>query len=313
MIDYSGTRQAFAKAIMEMSDSGNDKIIFISGDSLKSMKCNDFAKKYPDRYVEAGIAEQDAVAIAAGMASTGLIPFVATYAGFLTMRACEQIRTFVGYTNLNVKIVGINGGIFSGEREGVTHQFFEDLAIMRAIPNMKVIVPADDTQMYQVVKAAAEIDGPVYIRAGSGREHRVFDESYKYEFGKIHIVKKYGSDAALFSTGLLMNRAMEAAKQLNKKGIKVTLVDVSTLKPIDREGVCKLLKECGRAVTVEDHNIIGGLADAIALVSTDCCPVCIGRVGLHDVFPSSGLAEEVCDHYGMAVMDIIDAVEKIVE
>lgn len=311
MAEYKGTRQAFSQAIMEMADAGNEQIMFVSADSLKSMKCNDFAEKYPQRYVEAGIAEQNAVAMSAGLASAGLMPFVATYAGFLTMRACEQIRTFVAYTNLNVKIIGINGGIFSGEKEGVTHQFFEDIAIMRAIPGMKVIVPADDTQMYQAVKVAAEIDGPVYIRAGSGREHRVFDETHKFEFGKINIIKKYGTDAALFTTGLLMNRAIEAADLLYKKGIKVTLVDVPTIKPIDRLGIAGVLKECGKAVTLEDHNIIGGLADAIAYVSTEYCPVHIKRVGLQDVFPSSGNAEEVLDHYGMSIEDITKSVEAV--
>lgn len=311
MTEYKGTRQAVASALLDLANTGNKDVFFVSGDSLKSMKAQPFVEKYPDRYVEAGIAEQDAVAIAAGLASTGLTPFVCTYAGFLTMRACEQIRTFVGYTNLNVKIVGINGGIFAGEREGVTHQFFEDLAIMRAIPNMKVIVPADDTQMYQAVIAAAAIPGPVYIRGGSGREHRVFDINHKFDFGKIQVIEKYGNDVALFSSGLLMNRAMEAAKALNEKGIKVTLVDVPTLKPIDKTGVTEILKDCGVAVTLEDHNIIGGLADAISLVSTETCPVKIGRVGLQDIFPSSGDAEEVLDCYGMSVQDIIAAVEKM--
>ncbi|MDQ0204383.1 transketolase family protein [Pectinatus haikarae] len=311
MCQYKGTREAFAKAITELADAGNDKLMFISADSLKSMKCTEFAEKYPQRYIEAGIAEQNSVAMAAGLASTGLMPFIATYAGFLTMRACEQIRTFIAYTNLNVKIIGINGGIFSGEKEGVTHQFFEDLAIMRAIPNMKVIVPADDTQMYQAVKASAEIDGPVYIRAGSGREHRVFTESHNFEFGKINVIESYGSDVVLFSTGLLMNRAMEAARRLNDRGIKGTLVDVPTLKPLDSEGITNILRKCGKAVTIEDHNIIGGLADAVALVSTEHYPVHIKRVGLHDIFPSSGAAEEVLDHYGMAIDDIIAAVEEL--
>lgn len=311
MAAYKGTREAFTKAIMDLADNGNDKVMFVSGDSLKAMRATEFADKYPDRYVEVGIAEQNAVAVAAGLATTGLMPFIGTYAGFLTMRACEQIRTFVAYTDLNVKIIGINGGIFAGEKEGVTHQFFEDLAIMRAIPNMTVLVPADDTQMYQAVKMAAAIDGPVYIRAGSGREHRVYDETTPFEFGKIRIIEEFGSDLALFSSGLLLNRAIEAAKKLKEKGIQVTLVDVPTLKPIDREGITSLLRNCKAAVTVEDHNIIGGLADAISLVSTESCPVLIGRVGLQDIFPSSGGAEEVLDCYGMSVEDIVQMGEKI--
>ncbi|CUH96852.1 putative membrane protein [Propionispora sp. 2/2-37] len=309
MANYKGTREAFAQAVMELA-AQDDRILFVSADSLKAMRATAFAAAFPDKYIEVGIAEQNAVGVAAGLASTGLIPFVGTYSGFITMRAGEQMRTFAAYPGLNVKLVGINGGIFSGEKEGVTHQFFEDLGIVRTIPGITVIVPADAHQMYQAVKAAAAIEGPVYIRAGSGREHIVYDAETPFALGKIHVLNEYGKDVALFANGFIVNRAVEAASILRQQGIGVTLVDVPTLKPLDTKAIARVLKDCGTAVTVEDHNIIGGLGDAIAKVSSEECPVRIERVGLQDVFPSSGAAEEVLDYYGMSVQDIVAAVKR---
>lgn len=310
MSKYTGTREAFTQALIDMAET-DDRFLLVSPDSLKAMRATSFADRFPDRYIEVGIAEQNAVAVAAGLASCGLVPFVATYAGFITMRACDQLRTFVAYPQLNVKFVGINGGIFGGEREGVTHQFFEDLGIVRSIPGITVVAPADAHQVYHAVKAIAKIDGPVFLRAGNGREHVVYSEDAPFELGKIRVLREYGNDAALFASGFVLNRAAQAAEILNGRGIKVTLADVHTLKPIDNEAIAGLLQKCGAAVTVEDHNIIGGLADAVAMVSTEHCPVPIGRVGLQDIFPGSGPAEEVLDFYGMAVDDIVNAVVKV--
>jgi transketolase len=309
MGNYKGTREAFAQALTELA--GRDsRFLLVSPDSLKAMRATGFADKYPERYIEVGIAEQNAVAVAAGLASCGLVPFAATYGGFITMRACEQLRTFVAYPGLNVKFIGINAGVFGGEREGVTHQFFEDLGIVRSIPGITVVTPADEHQVYHAVKAIANIEGPVYLRAGSGREHVVYDKAAPFEFGRIQVIKEYGNDVALFVSGFVMNRAVEAAKILHEQGINVMLVDVHTLKPLDESAVAGILQNCGAAVTVEDHNIIGGLADAIAKVSTDYYPVPIERVGLRDLFPGSGPAEEVLDYYGMSVDDIDEAVKK---
>jgi len=310
MVEYKGTREAFTQAITELA-AENEKVVFVSADSLKAMRATSFAEKYPDRYIEVGIAEQNSVGVSAGLASAGLMPFIGTYAGFITMRACEQVRTFVAYPHLNVKLVGINGGIFSGEREGVTHQFFEDLAIMRAMPDVTILVPADAHQMYHAVKAAALIDGPVYIRAGSGREHLVYEADTPFEVGKIRVLKKYGNDVVLFANGFILNRAVEAARILNESNIRVTLVDVPTLKPLDESGIQAILADCKAAVTVEDHNVIGGLGDAISMVSTKFCPVFMERVGLQDVFPSSGGPEEVLDRYGISIQDIVNAVKNV--
>lgn len=312
MSKYKGTREAFTQALIELSET-DDRFLLVSPDSLKAMRATAFADRFPERYVEVGIAEQNAVAVAAGLATAGLVPFVATYGGFITMRACEQLRTFVAYPQLNVKFIGINSGIFGGEREGVTHQFFEDLGIVRSIPGITVVAPADEHQVYHAVKAIAKIDGPVYLRAGNGREHVVYGEDVPFELGKIRVLQKHGNDVALFANGFVLNRAIEAAQALNKQGIKVTLADVHTLKPIDSEAIAAILGKCGAAVTVEDHNIIGGLADAIAMVSTENCPVPIERVGLRDVYPGSGAAEEVLDYYGMSVGDIVNAAIKVMK
>ncbi|HBE77961.1 MAG TPA: transketolase [Firmicutes bacterium] len=311
MSQYKGTREAFARALIEMSETDN-RLMFVSPDSLKAMRATEFAEKFPERYIEVGIAEQNALDVAAGLASSGLIPFVGTYGGFITMRACEQMRTFVAYTHMNVKMIAINGGLLGGEREGVTHQFFEDLGIVRSIPGITVITPADESQVYGAVKACVDIEGPVYIRCASGREPVVYDRNVPFEFGKIRILKEYGHDAAIFASGFIMDRAIAAAEKLNNEGIKVTLADVSTLKPIDVEGITKILEKCRAAVTVEDHSIIGGLGSALAETASENCPVHLARVGLKDVFPQSGKPNALLDYYGIGIIDIIDAVKKVV-
>ena len=179
MADFKGTREAFAQAIIDMAET-DDKIMFVSPDSLKAMRATKFAELHPEQYVEVGISEQAAVDVASGLAASGLTPFVGTYAGFMTMRACEQMRTFVAYPNLNVKFVGINSGLLGGEREGVTHQFYEDIGILSNIPNFTILTPADGPQTYHAVKAAAEIPGPVYVRAGSGRENDVYEKDVPF-------------------------------------------------------------------------------------------------------------------------------------
>jgi len=287
----------------------DDRIMLVCADSLLAMRATEFVEKHPDHYVEVGIAEQNAAATAAGLAIEGLIPFFATYAGFVTMRACEQIRTFIAYPNLNVKLVGVNGGIAAGEREGVTHQFFEDIGIMRTIANMTILVPADADQAKQAAIAAASIPGPVYIRLRSGRDPVVFKKNTPFVPGTINILQQNGNDIALFGNGILLPRLMEAAEILAKKGIGVTLVEVHTVKPLDVEGVTEVLKNCGAAVTAEDHTIIGGLGSAIMETAAENIPVPIVRIGLKDIFPGSGQPQELLDYYDMGVDDIVNAAE----
>ncbi len=310
MMKYSGSREAFTAALLDIAEK-DDRAMLVSADSLKAMRATKFAEQYPDRYVECGISEQDAVLVASGLASCGLVPFVGTYGGFITMRACEQMRTYCAYPNMNVKLIGINGGLLGGEREGVTHQFIEDLGIVRTIPNITVLTPADQYQVYGAVKAAMEIDGPVYVRCASGREPVVYDESVPFTFGKIRVLKNYGDDVAIFAAGYLMNRAVQAAEDLKAQGISATLVDVSTLKPIDEQGVAEVLARCKRAVTVEDHNVIGGLGSAIAETAAKLCPTPMAFIGVQDRFAESGAADALLDAYGMSADAIVKAAKEL--
>ena len=296
-------------AIQELARK-DDKIVIVSPDSVAAARATKFREEFPDRVIEVGIAEQDAVDIAAGLATTGMKPVVVTYAGFLTMRACEMIRTFIAYPGLNVKLIGLNGGMLGGEREGVTHQFYEDVGILRSMPGVSIITPADGQQAYLAAKAMMELEGPCYLRLGSGREPEVFSDGTPFTFGKVREVKSYGNDVAIFACGFIMDRAIAALEELHASGINGTLVDVSTIKPMDSEGVAAVLTRCGCAVTVEDHNIYGGLGDAVSEVACRLAPCRVLRVGLHDKYPRSGKAAELLDAYGLSVKDIAAAAQQ---
>ena len=305
MAETASTREAFVDALMELAGA-DDTIALVSADSLKALRATRFAEAYPARFFEVGIAEQAAVAVAAGLASCGVVPFFGTYSGFITMRACEQVRTFVAYPKLRVKFVGLNGGLYGGEREGVTHQFFEDLGILRSIPGVEVVVPADAAEARQATLALAARPGPGFLRIGSGREPVIFDNRVSFELGKLRVMREYGHDVALFACGPILKRALEAADSLNGE-VKVTVVEVHTLKPLDAAAVAEVLARTGAAVTVEDHNIIGGLGSAIAETAAELCPAPVVRVGLKDTYPESGEAEALLDKYSMGVKDIIAA------
>ena len=303
------TREAAMLAIQELARK-DDKIVIVAPDSVAAARATKFREEFPDRVIEVGIAEQDAVDIAAGLATTGMKPVVVTYAGFLTMRACEMIRTFIAYPGLNVKLIGLNGGMLGGEREGVTHQFYEDVGILRSMPGVSIITPADGQQAYLAAKAMMELEGPCYLRLGSGREPEVFSDGTPFTFGKVREVKSYGNDVAIFACGFIMDRAIAALEELHASGINGTLVDVSTIKPVDSEGVAAVLTRCGCAVTVEDHNIYGGLGDAVSEVACRLAPCRVLRVGLHDKYPRSGKAAELLDAYGLSVKDIAAAAQQ---
>ncbi len=311
MSRLGNTRIAFIESLTEIVEQ-DPKVVLVCADSVLVVKGKSFTEKYPERFFDVGIAEQNAVACAAGMATCGLIPFVATYAGFITMRACEQVRTFVAYPGLNVKFVGANGGISAGEREGVTHQFFEDLGIMRAIPGITVVVPADPAQVSQATKAIHKIHGPAYMRIGSGRDP-VVDSDVPFELGKVRILKEYGYDVAFFANGFVINRALEAADILKQEGINSVVVDVHTLKPLDETAIIRILEKTGAAVTVEDHNIIGGLGSAIAELTAEKLPSPVIRVGLKDTYPRSGEPGPLLDYYEMSVTDLVKAAKKAIK
>ena len=298
MTKFKGTREAYAAALMDMAKERED-IMLISPDSLKAMRAVTFGETYPERYVECGIAEQGAVDTAAGLASAGMTPFVGTYAGFLTMRACEQMRTFVGYTNLNVKFVGVNSGLLGGEREGVTHQFYEDLAVVSSLPNYKIYTPADPAQCYHAVVKAANVDGPVYIRAGSGREVEVYDVDTPFAESGITVWKEYGADAVLFSSGFVLDRVLDAADLLKEQGINVTVADINILYGEDPSEILKVMAKSDQLFTVEDHNINGGLGSYISRLACENKPAFVTRIAL-TTYGESGPAKELADDYGFS-------------
>ena len=296
MPDFHGTREAFAQALIDMAQT-EDRIMFVSPDSLKAMRATEFAKRFPNQYIETGIAEQAAVDVAAGLAAAGEVPYVGTYAGFLTMRACEQMRTFVAYPNLNVKFVGINGGLLGGEREGVTHQFYEDLGILSSMPNVTVFTPCDPGQTYWAVKAAKDIRGPVYIRAGSGGEEDVLDRATPFSMDGIRVVKEYGDDVLILSSGFVLNRVLEAADCLKQENYLATVADVNILYPQNTEKILELIESAKWIVTVEDHNINGGLGSYISRLVVENAPKYVKRIAL-ETFGESGPAKELADAYG---------------
>lgn len=309
MAEFKGTREAFAQALIDLA-AENDRIMFVSPDSLKAMRATEFARLHPEQYVETGISEQGAVDAAAGLAAAGLVPFVGTYAGFLTMRACEQMRTFVAYPNLNVKFVGINSGLLGGEREGVTHQFYEDLGILSNIPNYTILTPADAAQTYHAVKMAAKIDGPVYVRAGSGREPDVYDKETPFCEDGIRILKEYGNDALLLSSGFVLDRVLLAADMLKDQGINVTVGDVNILYGKNPSKILEAISGARKIVTVEDHNVNGGLGAYISKLTAENDPKTVKRIGL-TTFGESGPAKELADAYGFAPEDIAKTVAQL--
>ena len=303
----ANTREAFIAGLLDVAAS-DPTICLVSADSFKAARATPFTERFPERSFEVGICEQNAVCFAAGLAATGLKPFFNTYGGFITMRACEQVRTFVAYPNLNVKFVGLNGGVYGGEREGVTHMVFEDFGILRSIAGMQIVVTADAGQVRKATRVLARRDGPAYMRIGSGREPVIFDDSTGFEFGKARVLREYGNDAAILAVGPVLKRAILAAEALAKEGIRTTLVEVHTLKPLDANTIAAVLQRTRAVVTIEDHNIYGGLGSAVAEVIAEREPACLVRLGLQDVFAESGEAEMLLDHFHMGVADVVEAV-----
>mgnify|MGYP000844179704 CR=1 FL=1 len=311
MSTVDSTRIGFRDALLKLAGERED-VVFVSTDSLKVVKGEPFLERFPDRVVELGISEQNGVGVCSGLAASGLLPYICTYAGFLTMRACEQMRTFVSYPNLKVRFVGANGGLHGGNREGVSHQFIEDVGILRGMPNFTILCPADGGQVYEAMLASVDVEGPLYIRIGSGREDKVFPDGTPFPLGKIRILSDEGDDVALLAHGFVLGRVIEAAKRLKAEGIKTKVVEVATIKPLDREGLVAVLQATGCAVTVEDHTIINGLGSAVAEVIAENVPAHLIRLGLQDVYGESGFPEELLDAYGMRIEDIVSAAKKAV-
>ncbi|MBE6113025.1 MAG: transketolase family protein [Peptococcaceae bacterium] len=295
------TRDAYGQALAELG-AINDKVVVLDADLSKSTKTNDFKKVYPERFFNLGIAEQNLLGTAAGFAAAGKIPFASSFAVFAVGRAYDQIRNSIAYPNLNVKIAATHAGLTVGE-DGGSHQMLEDIALMRAVPNMTVIVPADGVETKQVVMAAAEHQGPVYIRLGRPKVPVLLGDDYKFEIGK-GVVLKEGTDVTLIGTGIMVSKAMEAAELLAADGISAAVVNISTIKPLDNALITEMAQKTGAVVTAEEHNIYGGLGSAVAEVLVETCPVPMARVGVEDKFGESGLPDELLEKYGLTAANI---------
>lgn len=294
-------RDAYGEALLELGAS-NPKVVVLGADTTGSMKSGVFASRYPERFFNIGIAEQNLISIAAGFALAGKIPYAGTYAIFVPGKCVDQIRNNIAYPNLDVKIVCSHGGISVGP-DGASHQQVEDIAIMRAIPRMKVIVPSDSVSTKAVVKAIAEIPGPFYVRLTRPSSPIVYENGFEYSLGKANIISE-GSDVAIFACGIMVPEAMKAAESLKTKGVSATVVDLHTIKPIDSEAISKLAEKCGCVVTAEEHNIVGGMGSAVAEVLGENRPTPMKRVGVMDTFGESGEAPELMKKYGLTSADI---------
>ena len=303
------TRESYGRTLAELGEE-NSKIVVLDADLAESTKTCVFQSRFPERHFDCGIAEANMVSIAAGMAAAGMIPFVSSFAMFATGRAYEQIRNSVGYPHLNVKICASHAGVSVGE-DGATHQCVEDIALMRGIPGMVVVNPADDTEAAQAVRAIAAHNGPAYLRLGR-LAVPVFNDpaSYKFELGRA-VTLREGTDATIIATGLMVARAMQAAEMLEQEGVNVRVVNMHTIKPLDVQAVASAAKETGCIVTAEEHSVIGGLYSAVceALISTgSACPVL--PVAIMDAFGQSGPANEVLEVYGLTAQNIAENVRK---
>lgn len=310
MSDKKATREAYGQTLAELA-AEDPNLVVLDADLAKSTKTADFAKVCPQRFVDVGIAEQNMTAIAAGLATLGKHVFCSSFAIFAVGRAFEQIRNSIAYPNLPVTVAATHAGITVGE-DGATHQAIEDIALMRAVPNMRVVVPADARETAQAVRYLAESQsGPTYLRLGRLGVADALPEDYRFELGKGCLLRE-GSDAAIVACGLMVQEAMQAAETLAAEGISVAVADMATVKPLDEELVCRLARECGAIVTAEEHNIIGGLGSAVAEVLAEHQPTPLLRVGVADCFGQSGKPAELMAEYGLTAADIAKKVKEAI-
>lgn len=305
-----GMRNAYGEALVELGAS-NQKIVVLGADTTDSMKSGMFGAKYPDRFFNLGIAEQNLVGVAAGLAFGGRIAFAGTYAIFVPGKCVDQIRNMLCYADLDVKIVCSHAGITVGP-DGGSHEQVEDIALMRCVPHMKVVVPADAVAVKSIVKAIADIPGPFYVRITRGvvkgsNTPIVYENGFEYKLGKANVVMDGGSDVAIFACGIMVPEAMRAAASLGTKGVKASVIDVHTVKPIDVETITRYAKSCGAAVSAEEHNVMGGMGSAVSEVLTDNYPIPLKRVGVNDTFGESGEAQELLNKYGLTATHIEEA------
>lgn len=304
------TREAYGKALVKLSNL-NENVVVLDADLSKSTKTADFKAVAPERFINMGIAESNMMGVAAGLSTCGKIPFASTFAMFAAGRAFEQIRNSICYPKLNVKICATHAGLTVGE-DGATHQSIEDISLMRSIPNMIVINPADAIETEAAILAVAEYNGPCYVRLGRLAVSVINDNNnYKFEIGK-GVTLSHGNDVTIVATGMMVELALEAKEELAKDGINARVINIHTIKPIDKELLMNAAKETGAIVTVEEHSVIGGLGSAVAEVVTEECPVPVIKVGIKDTFGESGKPNELLKAYGLTTEAIVEHTKKAI-
>ena len=303
------TRDSYGNALAALGAEHDDLIVF-DADLAGATKTGTFKKAFPERHFNCGIAEGNMIAVAAGASTMGLVPFASSFAMFAAGRAFEQVRNSIGYPHLNVKIGATHGGISVGE-DGASHQCCEDFALMRSIPGMVVMSPADDVEARSAVKAAYEYEGPVYLRFGRLAVPVFHDEAtFKFEIGKGEVLQE-GTDVAIIANGLLVNEAIEAGKVLAEAGISARVINLCTIKPLDEELVLKAAKECGKVITCEEHSVIGGLGEAVCALLAEKCPTPVRRIGVNDEFGHSGPAAALLKQFGLSAEHIVEVAKNV--
>ena len=302
------TRDSYGNALKELGEK-YDNIVVLDADLAGATKTGVFKKAFPDRFFDCGIAEADMICAAAGMSTTGLVPFASSFAMFAAGRAFEQVRNSIGYPHLNVKIGATHGGISVGE-DGASHQCCEDFALMRSIPGMTVICPADDVEAKAAVKAAYEMEGPVYLRFGRLALPVFHDESYEFVIGKGEVVRE-GKDVAIIANGLMVYEAIKAGEELAAAGIDAMVINMPTIKPLDEELVVAAAKKCGKVITCEEHSVIGGLGEAVCGVLCEQYPVPVKRIGVNDEFGHSGPAAALLEQFGLCSANVVKVAKEL--
>ena len=308
--ECKSVRSEYGKTLVELGKENKD-IVVLDADLSCSTQTKLFAKEFPDRFFNVGISEQDLMTTAAGLACTGKIPFVSTFAMFATGRAWEQVRNTICYSNLNVKIAATHGGITVGE-DGASHQALEDISLMRNIPNMTIIVPADAQETKQAIEFAATYKGPVYIRIARTNLPDIFDSTYKFNYQKANILKE-GTDVTLITNGETLVETIDCAKILSEKGINAEIINVPVIKPLDSETIIKSAKKTNRVITIENHSIIGGLGSAVCELLSENYPTKVTRIGTNDEFGQSGTAKELMAFYGLNAEKLAETITGLIQ